>query len=135
MFKKGQSGNPAGRKAGSVILREVMGDDGVREFASNLKKLAKKNNVIAMTLLAERVFPKPVEEPVKIEGYKEAITFDDKSDVIMKAVTDGEISISQGERLMNTLNTQAGIHEITQLVKDVDELKKIVKGEGNGSST
>jgi hypothetical protein len=91
----------------------------------------KKKYSKAMEILADRLFPKPVEEPIEVEGYEEAKGYDAKADIIMKAVTKGIISVGQGERLMNTLRNQVTIYESTTLIEKVEELSRKIKGNEN----
>src|SRR5215813_1677459 len=115
-WKKGESGNPLGKKSYISLLKEELGDKGIREFVRNLKSMAiDKKNVRIIEILTNIFFHKPGEEPVKIEGYKEAVGFNVKSEIIMGAVSDGVITVAQGERLMNALRNQVTIYESTTL--------------------
>jgi hypothetical protein len=131
-FKPGQSGNPTGRKPASIIFREAIGDDAIKKFGKALKAMAEKGDIRAAELIMDRVVPRAKEEPIVIPGFNEAITLDDKASVIMKAVADGEINPTQGEKLINSLAARIKILESSVLIEQIEALKKAVYGENKG---
>lgn len=129
-WKKGESGNPLGKKSYITLLKEELGDKGIKEFVRNLKSMAiDKKNIRIIEILTNIFFHKPGDEPVKIDGYKDAVGFNEKSEIIMGAVTDGIITMAQAERLMNTLRNQVTIYESTTLIDKVEELSRKVNGD------
>lgn len=84
MFKKGQSGNPLGRKPGSanLLTREIKkvlksnGGEPAREFAQKLVALAQNGNTQAAKLILDRVDGRvrTAEEIAKADGAPERMT-------------------------------------------------------------
>jgi DNA-binding protein Fis len=66
MFKKGQSGNPSGRKKGSKNkktqewnrVKEYIRDEGAYKFITELKKLNGKDYVKSYAMILEYIEPK-----------------------------------------------------------------------------
>lgn len=127
-FKPGQSGNPTGRKPASVIFREAIGDDAIAKFGHTLKLMAEQGDIRAAELIMDRVVPRAKEEPIVIEGFNEAITLDDKAEVIMKSVANGQINPTQCEKLLNSLACRIKIQESSVLIEQIEALKKAVFG-------
>lgn len=102
-FKKGRSGNPQGRPAGSrhrvSTLAESLLDGQSQEIVKKCIDLALGGDTAALRLCLERLLPPRKTSPVtiKIPKIKGAIDLPKATAAIVKAVTDGEIDPSTGE--------------------------------------
>jgi len=106
-FKKGQSGNPKGRKKGALNKRTELAkmlDSHAEALVAKMIELALQGDVTALRLCMERLIPKANREPTGIEFQKD--TYKLKDD-ILRAAFDGRISIEDAERLGHLVNTQS----------------------------
>lgn len=131
-FKPGQSGNPAGRKVGSLSkqgqLRAQMMEtmmEAMPKVIESMIREAKAGNVQAATVLFKHCFPpvKPQMQPVAIE-----IDVNDDLSAIGQSIIDstsrGEISPDVSSQLMNTLTGQAKLIEQTDLAERLKALEE-----------
>ena len=106
-FRKGQSGNPKGRKKGSLNKRTELAkmlDPHAEALIAKMIELALDGDVTALRLCMERLIPKASREPTGIEFQKDPSKLKDD---ILRAVLDGRISINDAERLGHLVNTQS----------------------------
>ena len=105
-WKKGTSGNLAGRPKGSTTaahLREAIAEH-MEEIINALVQQAKAGDVMAAKLLLERAVPvlRPVEPPtpivINLAGSKA-----EQSAAIIEAVADGQININQAKELQEAM--------------------------------
>ena len=124
-FLKGRSGNPAGRKPGSVDKRTKY----QQAFAANadaliaaVVKSALEGDTTAQRLCLERITPplKSVDMPVMlINGDSLA----DQGRVVLQAVANGDITPNEGEAVFRNLTAQARITELSELDKRIEALE------------
>lgn len=125
-WKKGQSGNPAGRRPGTgkvQLLRERISEH-VPEIIDGLLDAAKGGDVGAARLLLERVIPalRPEEKSVEVNLPDESLTA--KGEALLTAASRGEISLDQGARLISALGQLAKVTELDQLTKRIEMLEQ-----------
>lgn len=125
-WKKGQSGNPAGRPPGvskAQALREAIAQD-VPAIVETLKAAALAGDVQAARLLLERALPacKPVELPQPL-ALPEGGTLADKGAAILHAAGVGELAPGQAAALLAALGTLAKIVETTELEQRIAALE------------
>ncbi len=107
-FKAGQSGNPKGRRKGTLNKRTELAkmlDSHAGALVAKMIELALEGDVTAIRLCIERLIPKANREPTGIEFQKDIIKL---SDDILQAAFDGRISIDDAERLRQLVNDQTG---------------------------
>jgi hypothetical protein len=125
-WKKGQSGNPAGRPPGRspiTKLREsLMGD--VPDILVGLVAAAKAGDVQAARLILERVLPpvKPVEQPVEINLPDGTLT--DQGRAVLDSVASGGLSPGQGSQLLGAIAQLARVAEIDELEKRMTAMEQ-----------
>ena len=124
-WKKGQSGNVAGRKPGTGEvgkLRAAIASD-VPAIIASLTVAAKAGDVGAARLLLERVLPslKPVEEalPVPLPGD----TLSERGRAALNAVAEGLLAPGQGAALLAAIGTLAKLVEADELARRIQVLE------------
>lgn len=133
-FKPGQSGNPAGRPAGSgwvMKAREELqkawdgveagGKDGIRH---QLIAKAREGDMGAIRLVAERVCPpmKAAEPTAEIELQGETLT--DKAMGVLAALGLGKVAPGQASQLLQGLGALAKIVETDELSRRIAALEE-----------
>lgn len=124
-WKKGQSGNPAGRKAGSgevAKLRSAITGE-VPEILKALIRTAKTGDVQAARLLLERVLPplRAIEEPVVMELVGQSLA--DQGRAVLAEAAAGRINTGQASAMLASLGTLAKIVESDELLRRVEALE------------
>lgn len=124
-WKRGQSGNPAGRPPGTgkvAVLRKQI-EDHVPEIITALVTKARGGDAGAARLLLERVLPpvKPTEQaqPVALPSG----SFTDQGRAVLAAVAAGELAPSQGAALVSAIGSLARLVEVDELAARVAALE------------
>lgn len=124
-FKKGRSGNPDGRKPGTVnkvtrAFREaVTAAFDEMEGTEGLVAWARENRTEFYKLAIRLV---PPGSPVKIGPLKGSLA--DYAKTVFARISDGTISPEQGSTIMQALSAQARIVEVDEIEKRVAALEK-----------
>lgn len=123
----GQSGNPAGRKPGSLNrggqLRAMLAEGGEELIRVVLAK-ALAGNVEALRLCLERVAP-----PLRPDGRCVSFQFDMhapftvQAQQIANAVASGELCVEDGALMIQALTNAAGLKQIDELEERIRELE------------
>lgn len=129
-FRKGESGNPAGKPKGTrnrvtMLRADLVQADTVKSIAQKLVDAALEGDVQAAVAVLDRVWPKlrPIAAPVEFplpEG-----TLADQGRAVMQAVSEGRLSPDVGERLIVALGAMARLVEIDELAARVAALERI----------
>jgi hypothetical protein len=125
-WKKGESGNPHGRKPGTgkvAELRESIAGH-LPEIIEQMVNRAKEGDVQAARLLLERVIPplKSMEQNVMINLPANA-TLSEQGRTIIQSVAEGILAPGQGQALLSGLGSQARLIEITDLQQRIAALE------------
>lgn len=131
-WKKGVSGNPAGRKPGSGWIgsaREQLqkawdDEDGIR---SRLIAKAKEGDMGAMRIVAERVLPalKAAELPTPMHLPEGSLT--KQAEAVLAAVSRGEVPAATGAQLLGAIGSMARVMEIDELKERIEALERAAK--------
>jgi uncharacterized protein DUF5681 len=128
-FKPGQSGNPAGRAAGSrnkkTLAVEALLFEHAQELVDDLVKRAKAGEPAAMRLAMDRILPTGRGRPLPIELPPVRSTEDAQvaAGVIMDALKEGALSAREAVDLINVVGA------LTRLTGTIEYIKKVVRRE------
>ncbi len=125
-WKKGQSGNPAGRPPGSGEVAKVRAAIAAQVPALLAKLVAQalEGDTSAARLLLERAIA-----PLKAAEQPQALTLPDGSltdqgRAVLASVAAGELAPGQGAALLGAIGTLARVAEVDELAARVAALEK-----------
>lgn len=127
-FKKGVSGNPAGRPKGSGLagrLRKVIADD-ADEILQSVIDQAKAGDLAAAKILLDRIVPplKPEAQAVQIAELSGGGDLVGKADAVIHAVGSGDIAPDIAAQLISAVATLAKVIEVNELQQRLEMLEK-----------
>lgn len=110
-FKKGQSGNPAGRPKGArnkatIAVEALLGGE-ASKLARKAIERAMEGDIAALRLCLERICPPKKDRSIHFE-LPEFTGADDLPDVaasIIRAASRGELSLSEAESMLRMLDS------------------------------
>jgi hypothetical protein len=106
-FQPGCSGNPAGKKPGTLnratILKRVMEEGDEERIASLIVERALKGEWAALRFVQDRLEPKPRARPIALD-FPESATVAEMSEIVLRAMADGEISPDEAIQIMRLLD-------------------------------
>lgn len=126
-WKPGQSGNPAGRKKGSINvatrLRKMID---VEALIRRLSESAAKGNTRAAELLLDRALPplRAVAEPVQMPGLTDAATLTEKAEAIVALAAAGRLSPDVATAMLGAIGQLAKAAEIDELARRIAALEE-----------
>jgi hypothetical protein len=129
-FKKGQSGNPAGRPKGLRDRRAALRYKLTRQLPDILKTLAaaaKGGDIQAARLILERTLPvlKSAAETLTLPG---ADTPASQGRTVLGACAQGDITPDEAATLMQAISAQARVVEVEELTQRVEQLEQALHG-------
>src|SRR4051794_570358 len=104
-WASGQSGNPAGRKAGSrnraSLLRELLDDGDVEAAITVLREKLRAGDGVAARFVLDRLFPKPRDRDIDLglPPPEDGTTLVEMLDRIVSLMAAGEITIDEAGRM------------------------------------
>lgn len=124
-FKKGHSGNPAGRKPGSGVcgdLRKAIEADAAN-IVNSLILQAKGGDIQAAKVLLDRIMP-----PLKSQAMPVSIpvgqTLPETGNNVVVATMDGEVPPDVGSQLIRALADQSKLVELEEISKRLSRIEK-----------
>ena len=124
-WKKGESGNPAGRKPGSDTVSQIRKGiaERVPELLAKLIEQALAGDTGAARLLLERAIP-----PLKAAEQTQALslpdgTLTDQGRAVLASVAAGDLAPGQGSQLITAIGSLARVAEIDDLAKRITKLE------------
>ena len=130
LWKKGQSGNPAGKKPGTrhkaTMLAERLLDGQAEELIQQCVQKALDGDSTAMRLCIERLVPPRKDRPVNLDlPQMECVEDTIKAmAVISSGVADGELTPSEGQVLSGMVENYRKAIETTELEERISNLEK-----------
>jgi len=133
-FRKGQSGNPAGKPKGArdkrTALRELL-----QPHAADLVKkavdLALAGDTTALRICVDRIIPavKAKDAPISLSGLSGSLA--DQGRTVLDALAAGELTPDEASAVMGVISAQARIIEVDELEKRIAALEG--RNDGNES--
>lgn len=117
-WKKGESGNIAGKPKGSgkvQQLREALGQR-LPEIMETVVAQAISGDMVAARIVLERVLPalRPAEQPVALEMPKGG-TLTQQAQAVLTAAADGALGLGQAAQLIAAIATVGKVAEVDEL--------------------
>ncbi len=131
-FRKGASGNPAGRPPGSrnkaTLILDALGDDEARAVLDVVVQRAKEGDMRAAEILLNRASPVPKGRPVTLDlppvnTPADAAT---ASAVVLTAVAEGRLTPSEAGIVLGLLETHMQVVELARVARENDAFAKLL---------
>ena len=127
-FKKGESGNKAGRPVGSGVtgkLRKAILDKSPELLQMVIDKALEENDVTAAMALLNKVMPnlKAANEPVKF-SLDTSKGLSGTGEQIIQNIADGSVPLDSGSQLLSSLAALGKLQEVDELTLRIEALEK-----------
>ena len=129
-FRKGVSGNPAGKKPGTkhrvTMLAQSLIDDEAETIIRKLINLAKKGDRLALRLVIERLVPVRRERVLSLELPKveSAENLPKLTASLLESVGNGELTPGEGAALASLISAHGKNLELCELARRVVALEE-----------
>ncbi len=126
-FEKGISGNPAGRPKGVKDKRRKfleLAESDLKTIADKAIELAKDGNTQMIKLILERVLPAKPEDSTLVDGVDMTGNAYEQARQIMQALSDGEITPAEAQRLMACTKAYIDAVEVKELRQRLDTVEQ-----------
>jgi len=147
-FQKGQSGNPAGRPAGSrnnaTLACEALLEGQAEALTQKAVDMALAGDTVALRLCLERIYPARRDRPVTfaLPPITSARDAADISAAVMAAVSNGDITLSEASEIGKLIDSYVKAYQTAELNDRVacveqlsdEELMRIIRN-GSGEDT
>ena len=126
-FKKGKSGNPAGKPRGAkdkrTALRELL-EPHKAKLVRKAVELALKGDTTALRLCIDRLMPplRAKDEPLQLSGFEGSLT--EQVRRVVRALAGGEISPDEAGAVMATLRAQTEIEKADELAQRMTAIEE-----------
>lgn len=135
-FKKGQSGNPAGKRPGTrhkaTQAVQALLDGEAEALTRKAVDLALAGDTTALRLCLERLCPpareKPISPALPLPNKLTAEKLPQALEIIVKAVASGDLLPGEGQTLTGMLNALGKALELSELEKRVAALESRKEG-------
>lgn len=125
-FKKGQSGNPAGRPKGA-LGRATKWRLALEPHADQLFKIAVERaldgDMAALKLCLERISPAIRPSAAPVEFSLHGATLSEKAESVLQAIADGQICVDSGRKLISAIGELCRILEVDSILERLEALE------------
>jgi len=127
-FKPGQSGNPAGRKPGTINRQLAALRAAADKVLPLVVEKALAGDADAQKLILDRALPR-----VKPMSPAETFTLPEgellgQVQAVLRQVADGELSPTAAAEVVGMVATAAKVEEVDQLRNELNSLKRVLEG-------
>ena len=128
-FRKGESGNPAGRSAGSknktTLAAKKLLDGEAEAITRKAIEMAKGGDSMALRLCLERIYPKPKDTAIKtkLPAINSVADISLAISKIFQMIGNGKLTIDQGKTLAGIAAVQGNVLEMAELEKRITALE------------
>jgi len=126
-FRKGHSGNPAGRPKGAkdkrTALRALL-EPHADKLVKKAVELALSGDTTALRICIDRIIPpmKAEDRPIELGATDSSLTM--RGQAVLAALCAGSISPDEAAAFMQAISAQARIVEVDELEKRVGKLER-----------
>lgn len=137
-FKRGKSGNPAGKPRGAkdkrTALRALL-EPHTAKLVRKAVTLAMKGDTTALRICIDRLMPplRAKDAPMHLSGFDGTIA--QQGQRVVQALATGEISPDEASAVMQALSAQARIVEVDELEQRVKRLEESQAAQGKAHGT
>lgn len=133
-WRKGQSGNPNGRRAKGLATAERLRNALVKDLPAILESVvnaAKGGDMAAARTILDRVLPplKAMEIPAFLAPLEGSLT--DKGQAVLSAMAGGTLAPGQAAQILGAIAAQARVVEVDELSRRLEALEQRM-GAGKG---
>ena len=127
-FKKGESGNPAGRPRGSVNKNLQILRDAAEAILPDLVARAKDGDMEAQRLILDRGIPR-----LRAVSMPEALalpdgTLTDQAKALVALIAEGNLSTTVAAEIAGIITASARVEEVDQLRDELKALRALLEG-------
>jgi hypothetical protein len=131
-WKKGESGNPNGKKPGQTARGRFRAqvEAALPEIVDNVLQQARDGDMQAVKLILDRCVPalKPTSDPVALPSPTGA-TLADRGMNVLAAATTGKLSADDAAQVMSLLVSQSKLIEQSEVVERLEKIEEwLAKG-------
>lgn len=130
-FIKGKSGNPSGKKPGTINKRTQLSkllESHAENLINKTVELALEGDVNALRLCIERLIPKTTSQPIQFElntiDLENINNLSMLGKIIISSVTSGFILPEEGQKLMEIIDSQRKLIEHIDMSRKLDEISE-----------
>ena len=131
VWKKGESGNPTGKKPGSGKVSRMRKElaQHIPGIIENLLRAAQSGDIAASKILLDRVFPvaRAADLAVELDVNPNA-TLSEQARQVLGSAAAGELPVASAATLITALSTTAKIDESTEILARLDALERRISG-------
>ena len=133
-FQKGQSGNPIGKKPGTLNKRTKLAklfEPHAEKLINKTIELALAGDINALRLSIERLVPKAIGQQIQIDLQDFDVTCSSSLSTVGKkifeAIANGTVTPEDGKQLMSLLESQRKLIEHVDMGRRIDILESQIK--------